>query len=524
MIKSIMRKLHLTIFLLGVALFVSCNDNDIPMTSNDESETNGPNYEISPDSALAYLNEFLNSDKPDSRSINNRKVASISPVKYPKMLSRSSEDSIDCENLVYVANFEQEQGYAILAADKRISEKVIAVADSGNLNPALVNSATGWVAIGRRPVIDGYPTTGPGFLTLPECGDEVFINPNTVSMYDKVVNDTLVGGFYFDDFGAVNESGTPIQPQGGSENPELLTGAMCVSYAITEIQDYEDGRKNFHLNDDTDLRVEDGGGISHQVRYEYSYSDWVNKKTSPKLLWSYRSWHQRYPFNSLFPHRRKLIIIGHRRQASTGCFPLAIAKVLTHLRHPDVYTYNGYTVNWVSLSTRYPESVFEASAASLLRGIAQGCGSWYFYKGTFTFPNKAISYMKFIGMPGVSKHHYNFDLVTNMIDNNKPVIIYSLPDYNIFKSHCWNIDGYKIKERTVTTKHYVGYTLTKTTTAKETCKMVHCDFGWSGHCNGYYVSGVFKLNDPNRETDNPNDGSEDNNYNTHTRIITYDMP
>lgn len=238
MIKSIMRKLHLTIFLLGVALFVSCNDNDIPMTSNDESETNGPNYEISPDSALTYLNEFLNSDKPDSRSINNRKVASISPVKYPKMLSRSSEDSIDCENLVYVANFEQEQGYAILAADKRISEKVIAVADSGNLNPALVNSATGWVAIGRRPVIDGYPTTGPGFLTLPECGDEVFINPNTVSMYDKVVNDTLVGGFYFDDFGAVNESGTPIQPQGGSENPELLTGAMCVSYAITEIQDY----------------------------------------------------------------------------------------------------------------------------------------------------------------------------------------------------------------------------------------------------------------------------------------------
>lgn len=43
------------------------------------------------------------------------------------------------------------------------------------------------------------------------------------------------------------------------------------------------------------------------------------------------------------------------------------------------------------------------------------------------------------------------------------------------------------------------------------------------NCNWYYVSNVFKLNDPNSEKDNPNDYEKDN-YNTHVRIMTYGKP
>lgn len=94
---------------------------------------------------------------------------------------------------------------------------------------------------------------------------------------------------------------------------------------------------------------------------------------------------------------------------------------------------------------------------------------------------------------------------------------------NVIKSHSWNIDGYKIKERTVKTDVYSGMWLKETKTRKETCKMVHCDFGWQGRCNGYYVSGVFKLNDPNIEHDSGDyDGS--NHYNKFLNIITYDKP
>lgn len=43
--------------------------------------------------------------------------------------------------------------------------------------------------------------------------------------------------------------------------------------------------------------------------------------------------------------------------------------------------------------------------------------------------------------------------------------------------------------------------------------------------NGYYVSNVFKLNDPNSEKDNPDeDNKKNDNYNTHVRIMTYGKP
>ena len=31
------------------------------------------------------------------------------------------------------------------------------------------------------------------------------------------------------------------------------------------------------------------------------------------------------------------------------------------------------------------------------------------------------------------------------------------------------------------------------TTEEESCDMVHCDWGWGGNFNGYFVSGVFDL-------------------------------
>lgn len=92
---------------------------------------------------------------------------------------------------------------------------------------------------------------------------------------------------------------------------------------------------------------------------------------------------------------------------------------------------------------------------------------------------------------------------------------------NVFKSHCWNIDGYKIKERTTTVKVYKNATLVDKEEKIETCEMVHCDFGWSGNSNGYYVSGVFKLDDPQIEHDPGSPYGGTTNYNNLLKVITY---
>jgi hypothetical protein len=111
-----------------------------------------------------------------------------------------------------------------------------------------------------------------------------------------------------------------------------------------------------------------------------------------------------------------------------------------------------------------------------------------------------------------------------MIDQKAPIIVYSIPDCGLFCSHAWNIDGYKIKSRTVTTKTYKDDSLQKSIVTIETSKMVHCDFGWGGSCNGYYVSGMFKLNSSEIEKDSTFGAGKSLNYRNYLHLITYTKP
>lgn len=507
---------------MAALIVISCqNEVELLEDSNVTNEMLSRNdYSISVDEALANLEEFLvDAEDSATRTSKSRIVNSIKPIKYNAITTRTD---VDCENLLYVANFEGEQGYAILAGDTRIGDEILAVADEGCLSDATIYTAIE-LANEERIIIDGYPTTGPGFFTTPETGDELFINPNTVSLYDETVNDTFVGNFSLDDIDAEDEYLTRgINNTEIPSTPELITSSLCVSYATNEINEY-DHQEHLLLKQD-DEASGGGGGSSSMSRTETEISAWSVKESVSPLLTKYVKWGQRSPFNDLYPKRRKYLLFGKSREAPAGCFPLSIAKILTHFEYPTIFTHNDYTVNWIELKKSFESSVGKLSAAHLLRGISSACDSWYFYAGTFTFPHKVTSFMRSIGLRNSHSHSYSFDRVTEMIDKGCPLIIYSVPGVNILKSHSWNIDGYKIKERTITTKKYSGNTLQKTTTETETYKMVHCDFGWKGKCNGYYVSGVFKLNDSNIEHDPSTNYSGNTNYNNLLKVITYDKP
>lgn len=96
-----------------------------------------------------------------------------------------------------------------------------------------------------------------------------------------------------------------------------------------------------------------------------------------------------------------------------------------------------------------------------------------------------------------------------------------MPNYNVFQSHCWNIDGYKRRERKVIKDYYSGEKLVKTIENTEKSDMVHCDFGWGGPSNGYYATGVFKAKDSNVELDPGVKETNKVNYNTFIHLITY---
>lgn len=514
-----MKHLYTFLFmLLLVAISSSCSQEELAVAHETPVRDMDFYNNIPVDSALVYLKSFMeDSDNSLSRS-DDRIIASITPIKFSHLITRAVQEKIDCDNLLYIANFEQGRGYAILAADKRISEKVIAVTDEGTLSDATVYSSMALLN-SERIIFNEYPKTGEGFFTTPETGDELFINPNTVSLYIESEQDTLVGNFGLDDIGAEDENGNPIQPTRSlSSSTEIFTSYLCVAYAVNEINYDEDEQSE----STEEIIGGGGGGVSiSPTRTETTTSNWSVRKNIHPILTQFKNWDQNSPFNDLYPKKPKYLFFGCKRNAPAGCFPLAISKILTHFEYPTRYTFNGYTVNWKELKSNPYSLTGRTSAAHLLKGISSGCNSLYFYAGTFTFPHTATSYMRFIGLSNAHSHSYSFNRVTSMINNGKPLIIYSVPGINITKSHCWNIDGYKIKERTITTKVYKGDSLVSTTEKKETSNMVHCDFGWGGNCNGYYVSGVFKLDDARVEHDHVSGYSGSTNYNNFLKVITY---
>lgn len=506
--------------IMAALLLLSCQEEELCTSPTPiEKPISEHIYAIPVDSALANLAAFMADEETSTtRSAAARVVSSVTPIKYSPKMTRSTGANVDCENLLYVANFENEQGYAILAADTRIGDEILAVVDEGSLSEATVCAVMDMVEEEERIIYEDYPLTGPGFFTLPETGDELYMNPNTVNLYDQTVDDTLVGNF---------SSGTEENDSLVFVNPPLQPGliptALCVSYALNSIGDEGPYEKTPVPGDQT---IDGEGGSSVTITTETTTSNWGVKENVYPILTKYVRWSQGEPFNDLCPLRTKYLILGERKKSPAGCFPLAIAKLMAYFEYP-VVVHDGYTVDWNVLnetSGSYATSEGKKSAAHLLKEIGEKCYSLYFYSGTFTFPCFATSYMKSIGFDDAESYNYDFNRVKEMLDNASPVIVYSVPGINLKLSHSWNIDGYKTQERIVTTKTYRNGVFVETTTKTESREMVHCDFGLGGNSNGYYVSGVFKLGDPSVEKDHGTVHDKDINYNNYLHVVTYDKP
>lgn len=541
-----MIKKYLIISILSFGLLLSCSDDLLePKTSLDENtkEEIAKNQHLIPvDKAISNLEDFLDSFNGKSRSGNKRVIKDYCTIKARQTSLARSEDfsDLDCENLLYVVNFENDEGYAVLAADDRIGEDVLAITDGGSYDSTAVAPGVTPIEIinPERVIIPEYPSYGDGFYKLMEYGDTLFINPNTVDFAIPAEQDTLVGNFFLDHIGAEDDFGNPANdPVNDSINYnrtiEYTTTALCISYASEQVlSSYlslpttnEGGNSNPTIDSGENGGPVSNGGAYGDAEVEYWYTNWETKSSVNPMLGNFIYWNQNSPFNDLYPKKRLAIIMGHKRRAPAGCFPLAVAKVLGYHKYPQNFTHNGFKINWEYLNNNYyfaPDH-----AAHLLKAISSGCDSWYFYQGTFTFPHKASSYMRKLGFSDAHNHTYSWNGVINCLNNGCPVIISGLPGLDIFHAHAWNIDGYKYMERIKTTIIRRSLTDVESQEFTEKKQMVHCDFGWRGKSNGYYISDVFNSkNWTQNELDNTSNGKQPKkfNYNRQLRIITYAKP
>lgn len=123
------------LFLIAMAMFVvSCHSEIAEPKVVGAPSVDDPVsiYAISEEEAIENLNEFLAAFDVEDTRVNSRVVKSIEPVKLDNLgVTRTSSD-VDIDNLLYIVEFEDGQGSAVLGADRRLTP-VYAVLDESVL-------------------------------------------------------------------------------------------------------------------------------------------------------------------------------------------------------------------------------------------------------------------------------------------------------------------------------------------------------------------------------------------------------
>ncbi len=167
--------------ILCAFVFISCEKDEqltIPSERNSyQSESINDNpYTIPVEDALDNLSEFMEAfyDNNESRSINSYDIKHICTINYKDFTDTyaRSDNEVDCDNLLYIASLPNNNGYAVLAADRRIPTKVIGISDQlgdtsrvPDIKPATPGILDAILNNNKRPIFKGYPTEGPGFVT-----------------------------------------------------------------------------------------------------------------------------------------------------------------------------------------------------------------------------------------------------------------------------------------------------------------------------------------------------------------------
>jgi hypothetical protein len=198
-----------------------------------------------------------------------------------------------------------------------------------------------------------------------------------------------------------------------------------------------------------------------------------------------------------------------------GCGPVAIAQIMAYHKMPrysnaSKYKYSGY--DWSKMTAESPDAVAQEAIGVLLYeiGLPNNANAEYEMRlkteggaETGTFNSGVIKSFRNMGYTVHGSFiTYNLKKVQTSIDDGKPVMvggcekkvetkilgIFTQTSYE--EGHYWVIDGYAQMTTDIKDK-FTGVVREDPYPSD----FVHCNMGWGGSKNGWYISGVFNAND-----------------------------
>ena len=437
----------------------------------DESIQGGYNsYVIPIETALESLNSFLESEDRTKTGGQAREIESISTIRSEALSTKSGEPLItapNCDEILYVVNFKDNKGYALLAADNRISDEIIAVTDYGHFDETVF-----------------YPLT------------RVIVSPvDSLNYFSEVYHDWYIGEQY--------------EENGNGPNSNGFIGSLVSNYLEGELN-----------GGGPHTPIGDIGG--DDFIYEIVTSD-VHSYSSPIITPMMNEDSLRFWSQSVSPYVDDLPAI----YSHLGCVNLSTLRIMAYHEFPS--SVRNTTIDWASARQNPASSTSGISTIHYLYNdiIARTVNLSFGSAGTFTIPSTAALYLSGLGYTNVLYQDYNNDVVISNIYNHKPVMVCSVPTINgnfgINHSHAWILDGYKMRYTVTTTYYYLNGILDHTTTTNSSCAMIHCDFGWQTDNNGYFVSRLFNLGGSDAQYDLGVSTPKNYNYNQYLKIITYNL-
>lgn len=231
------------------------------------------------------------------------------------------------------------------------------------------------------------------------------------------------------------------------------------------------------------------------------YGQWVDSPVTGQKIQS--RWGQGYPFNEKCPTE-------DGEHDLVGCVAVAVGQVMYYWKQNT--TYNGHTYDWTLMSSlkdslsivRSPNKEYVQNLLSDL-GREENLDMDYGLEASGAdCDNIARTFENFGYSSGGTSNEYDVDIVRSEIDLDCPVTVCGYAYKKITKvlgvtvltrheeGHEWVIDQYKTQTRTADTYNTKTGNLISSGTQERT--LVHCNFGWRGSWDGFYLSGIFNTN------------------------------
>lgn len=448
-IKSMQRKCILSVAFVFAALSLANCQREPAVQPVAEADKTIPSYHIPREKALAELNSFLADVDANNttRGGKIRQIKDVTPILGDKFqnATRVSEDEAAAaiDTLLYLVNFEDEEGYAVLSAADFLAP-IIAVMDQGSIDSSMIGNVAG---------------------TIWDFDDDCCV----VYDEDEGSDDWEVIVPPSDSIGLINPLSHSHEITRTSETSSAVNHNL--RFVLRTISDYCE----FKLIDHQNTGDDNSGGNSGND--QGSQGTIILGQVQPMLR---TEWKQTKPFNSYCPETNNTEPELNGR-APAGCTAVALGQIMAYHQYPtEIIT---YWPNWNIIS-----NVTDASTSAqkqLVARLLSILGTNYIdmtYKANSSSSgiHKVSKAMKRMGYRNVSvRIGYNEQEILSYLLSDRPVYIRAVSpksenELNDRVGHAWVIDGYIKRQRG---------------TQIET--LVHCNMGNGTNTNGYYASKVF---------------------------------